>query len=208
MKHEWRKKEKQYYIPKSKVEVIDIPKFKFIQIKGEGNPNMEQFSEKVGVLYSLSYAIKMMPKNGINPEGYFDYVVYPLEGIWSLKEEAKNIEIFNKDDLAYTIMIRQPEFVTEEIVKEAIRITKKKKPSTLLDEVEFITIEEGTCVQMMHIGSFDDEPKSFAIMEDYCREHNLIIKSKNHREIYISDFRKTEPEKLKTVLRYRVNEGK
>lgn len=207
MKHEWRKKEKQYYIPKPKVEVVEIPKFKFIQIKGEGNPNNEQFSEKVRILYSLSYAIKMMPRNGINPEGYFDYVVYPLEGIWSLKEEARNQEIFNKDDLTYTIMIRQPEFVTEDIIKEAINIAKKKKPNILLDEVEFVTIEEGMCIQMMHIGSFDDEPKSFAIMEEYCKENNLRIKSKEHREIYISDFRKTEQSKLKTVLRYMVEES-
>ncbi|MGG7078540.1 GyrI-like domain-containing protein [Clostridium sardiniense] len=205
MKHEWRKKEKQYYIPKTKPEIVDIEEFKFIQIKGEGNPNSEGFSKAVEVLYSLSYTIKMMPRNGINPEGYFDYVVYPLEGIWDLKEEARGKEVLDKDKLVYTIMIRQPEFVTEELFKEAINIVKKKKPNMLLDEVEFVSIEEGKCVQMMHIGSFDDEAKSFEIMEEYCKDNNLEIKSKAHREIYISDFRKTAPDKLKTVLRYRVS---
>lgn len=205
MKHEWRKKEKQYYIPKTKPEIVDIEEFKFIQIKGEGNPNSEGFSKAVEALYSLSYAIKMMPRNGINPEGYFDYVVYPLEGIWDLKEEARGKEVLDKDKLVYTIMIRQPEFVTEELFKEAIDIVKKKKPNILLDEVEFVSIEEGKCVQMMHIGSFDDEAKSFEIMKEYCKDNNLEIKSKAHREIYISDFRKTAPDKLKTVLRYRVS---
>lgn len=205
MKHEWRKKEKQYYIPKTKPEIVDIEEFKFIQIKGEGNPNSEGFSKAVEALYSLSYAIKMMPRNGINPEGYFDYVVYPLEGIWDLKEEARGKDVLDKDKLVYTIMIRQPEFVTEELFKESINIVKKKKPNILLDEVEFVSIEEGKCVQMMHIGSFDDEAKSFEIMKEYCKENNLEIKSKAHREIYISDFRKTAPDKLKTVLRYRVS---
>lgn len=204
MKHEWRKQEKRYYIPKQKPELIEIPPFKFIQLKGEGNPNNDAFSEAIGVLYSLAYAIRMMPKNGFIPEGYEEYVVYPLEGVWDLKEEARNQDTLDKDALVYTIMIRQPEFVTEEVFQEALRRVKQKKPHPLLDEVEFVTIEEGMCVQMMHVGSFDDEKYSFDLMKQYCEENQLNIRSQVHREIYISDFRKTAPEKLKTVLRYRI----
>ncbi len=204
IKYEWRKKEKEYYLPKSKPEVVNIKEFKFIQLKGEGNPNNEEFSKAVGVLYSLAYTIKMMPRNGVNIEGYYDYVVYPLEGLWDLKEESRGNEILDKDKLVYTIMIRQPGFVTEEVFNKAMEIVKKKKPHSLLDNVKFESIEEGKCVQMMHIGSFDEEDKTFEVMKNYCNENNLEIKSKVHREIYISDFRKTAKDKLKTVLRYMV----
>ena len=165
MKHEWRKKEKNYYLPKTNPEIVNIQELKFIQIKGSGNPNSEEFSQKVGTLYSLSYAIKMMPKKGITPKGYFDYTVYPLEGIWDLTNESRDYEIFDKNNLVYTIMIRQPEFVNEEVFKEAIEILKKKNNNPLLDEVEFVSIDEGMCVQMMHIGSLDEEYKSFEVMQ-------------------------------------------
>ena len=204
MKHEWRKKEKQYYLPKAKPEIINMEKFKFIQIEGSGNPNSEEFSEKVGALYSIAYAIKMMPKKGINPDGYFDYTVYPLEGIWGLDEEGKKKDVFDKNNLVYNIMIRQPDFVTKEVFDLAVDITKKKKFNKYLDEIEFGSIYEGMCVQMMHIGSFDEEYKTFQLMKEFCYDNNLSIKDKNHREIYISDFRKISPEKLKTVLRYMV----
>lgn len=204
MKHEWRKREKNYYLPKTKPEIVNIQKLKFIQIKGSGNPNSEAFSERVGTLYSLAYAIKMMPRKGITPNGYFDYTVYPLEGIWDLKEEARHDENFDKNNLVYTIMIRQPDFVTDEVFNEAMSICKKKNNNPLLDEVELVIIDEGMCVQMMHIGSFDNEEKSFEIMKQFCEENNILIKNKAHREIYISDFRRTAEEKLKTVLRYMV----
>lgn len=207
MKHEWRKKEKLYYIPKTKAELVNIESMKFIKIKGEGNPNEEAFSEAVGALYSVAYAIKMMPRNNIEIPEYFEYVVYPLEGLWDLKEEARNKDSFDKSELVYTIMIRQPEFVTEDIFKEAINIVKRKKPNKLLDKVEFSTIEDGLCVQMMHIGPFDEEENTFKVMKEYCEENNLTLRSKVHREIYISDFRKTEQSKLKTVLRYMVEKG-
>lgn len=204
MKHEWRKKEKQYYIPKTKPEIVDVESFKFIQIKGSGNPNNEEFSQKVGTLYSIAYAIKMMPKKGIIPDGYFDYTVYPLEGIWDLKEDARGQDSFAKEDLVYTIMIRQPDFVTEEVFKEAIDIRKKKEANDLLDEVELVNIEDGICVQALHIGPFEEEKKTIELMEKFCEDNDIKIKSKAHREIYLSDFRRTAKEKLKTVLRYRV----
>lgn len=205
MKYEWRKKEKEYYIPKEKPQLVEIPEFKYFTLKGKGNPNTEAFKECIGVLYSLSYAIRMMPKNGITPDGYFEYTVYPLEGIWDLTEEGRLEETLNKDELVYKLMIRQPDFVTQEVVNIAMEIVKKKKPHPLLEKVEFESIKEGLCVQMLHVGPYDDEPRTFSAMKEFCTENNLEIKTLAHKEIYLSDFRKTEASKLKTVLRYLVN---
>lgn len=205
MKFEWRKHAKELYMVKEKVELLTVPEFKFFMLKGKGNPNHEQFSEAVGVLYSLSYAVKMMIKSEVTPDGYFDYTVFPLEGVWDLSEKGKLKENLDKDELLYTIMIRQPDFITKEIAMKAIEIVKKKKPHPLLDNVIFDTMIDGPCVQMLHIGSYDDEIKSFDIMKEYCTENNLERVSKVHREIYISDARKTEKDKLKTVLRYKVS---
>jgi hypothetical protein len=208
MKHEWKRLEKEIYMPKNKPEIIKVPKFKFFTLEGEGNPNSEEFSEAIGVLYSLSYCIKMMPKKGKTPQGYFDYTVYPLEGIWDLKEEAKAKGIMDKDSLVYKIMIRQPDFVTTELAEEALKIVKKSKPHRLLDKAAFEIIEDGQCVQMLHVGSYDTEPESFAKMEEFCVENKLVRESKTHREIYLSDARRTEPEKLNTVLRFKVEKVK
>lgn len=206
MKHEWRKKEKEYYIPKEKPQLLEIPEFKFFTLEGQGNPNTEAFTECIGVLYSLSYAIRMMPKNGITPEGYFEYTVYPLEGIWDLTEKGRSEQTLNKEELVYKLMIRQPDFVTEEIVKMAMEIVKKKKYHPLLEKVKFELIKDGLSVQMLHVGPYDDEPRTFSVMKDFCTENNLTIKTLAHKEVYISDFRKTEPSKLKTVLRYSVEQ--
>lgn len=205
MKLEWRKQEKNLYMPKQKPELVTVPNQKFFMIKGKGNPNNnEEFSEKIGVLYSLSYAIRMMPKNGFTPEGYFEYTVYPLEGVWDLTEEGQKSDVLIKDELLYTIMIRQPDFVNEEVVKRAFEITNKKNPNQYLKEVAFDSMEDGLCVQMLHEGSYDNEPQSFELMKNFIEDNNLERTSMIHREIYLSDFRKVEPEKLKTVLRYNV----
>ncbi len=206
MKYEWRKREKGVYLPKNQPEVIEIPEYKFLTIEGEGNPNSEFFSEYIGVLYALSYAIKMNPKKGKAPKGYFDYTVYPLEGIWDLNEEAKKKYDgnFDKDDLVFKLMIRQPDFVDRAFFTEMLALTRKKKPHDLLDEVKFEKITDGKCVQMMHLGSYDNEPESFKLMETFATKENLLRMSKSHREIYLSDFRKVSPEKLKTVLRFKV----
>jgi hypothetical protein len=205
MKYEWKKEAKELYLPANKPQVINVPAMKFFMLDGRGNPNNEEFAEAIGVLYSLSYAVKMMPKKGTTPEGYFEYTVFPLEGVWDLAEEARGLDKLDKDSLIYTIMIRQPDFVTEELAHMVLENIKNKKPHPMLEKVRFESIEEGACVQMMHLGSYDNEPESFARMEEYCRENNLIRKSKIHREIYISDVRKTSPEKLKTVLRFKVD---
>jgi len=206
MKHEWRKKEKEVYLPKNKPELAEIPAYKYFTVKGEGNPNSEGFPKYIGVLYSLSYTVKMSYKKGIEPPGFFDYTVYPLEGVWDLKDEAK--ENFNgsvnKDDLIFTLMIRQPDFVDEEFAEKILGLTKQKKPHELLDSVKFETMTEGTCVQMLHLGSYDNEPESFRIMEEFATENGCERLSKVHKEIYLTDARKVPPEKLKTVLRFQV----
>ena len=206
MKHEWRKKEKEIYLPKNKPETVDIPEFKYFTIDGEGNPNSDAFPEYIGVLYSLSYAVKMSYKKGIEPDGYFDYAVYPLEGVWDIKEDAKKnfTGTIKKDDLIFKLMIRQPDFVDLDFVDKIMALTKEKKPHELLDSVKFETINEGTCVQMLHLGSYDNEPESFNTMEDFAIAQRLKRFSKIHKEIYLNDARKTAPEKLKTVLRFQV----
>src|SRR5471030_3111035 len=119
MKFEWKKQEKNLYLPKEKPDLITVPQQKFFMISGKGNPNNEEFSEKIGILYSLAYAVRMMPKQGYTPDGYYEYTVYPLEGIWGLTEEGIQSDTLNKNELLYTIMIRQPDFVTQEVVNRA-----------------------------------------------------------------------------------------
>jgi hypothetical protein len=206
MKHEWRKREKEVYLPKNKPIIIQIPEYKFFTIEGTGNPNDDYFSEYIRVLYSLSYAVKMSTKKGIEPKGYFDYTVYPLEGVWDINEEAKKKldGKFDKNDLVFKLMIRQPDFVDEKFAMMILERTKQKKFNVLLDNVKFEKITDGVCVQMMHLGSYDDEPESFKLMEDFAQNENYSRISKVHREIYISDARKVATEKLKTVLRFKI----
>lgn len=203
-KFDWKKEEKQYYLPKNQPEFIKVPPFKFFTIQGKGNPNDVAFGEFVGVLYSLAYAVKMSPKSGNAPEGYFDYPVYPLEGIWDLDEEArKNYNgTLDKNSLVFTLMIRQPDFVNLAFANDIIVRTKLKKPHNLLQNVKFETIEEGNCIQMLHLGHYDSEPESFRKMEEFAATQGLKRKIQTHREIYLSDFRKTSPEKLRTILRF------
>lgn len=145
-----------------------------------------------------------IPKQGDTPEGYFEYTVYPLEGLWDLTEEGRKLNILDKDELLYTIMIRQPEFVTKEVVHKAFENVRKKKPHPFLDEVIFDTIEDGLSVQILHVGPYDNEAESFQVMKEAIIDHDLEIISLKHREIYLSDARKVQPEKFKTVLRYMV----
>lgn len=202
MKHEWKKEEKQFYLPKEKPELVSIPLFKFLTISGKGNPNNDDFAKRVEVLYQLSYAIKMMPRKGYTPDGYFDYQVYPLEGLWDLTEEGRKSDKLDKNELVYTIMIRQPEFVTTDVFDTAIALVRKKNNNPLLNEVKLESIEDGLAVQMLHVGSYDNEPKTFEQMKEFIKDNNLEIKTLRHREIYLSDARKTDASKLKTVLRY------
>lgn len=208
MKHEWRKHEKEFYLPSKKPEKVMVPAFKFYTIEGKGNPNDDFFAEYIGVLYALSYAIKMSPKKGNAPQGYFDYTVYPLEGVWDINDEAKaNYNgTLDKDSLVFKLMIRQPDFVEDDFAAMILEQVKQKKPHDLLEQVKFEKIEEGACIQMMHLGSYDDEPASFKLMEEFATSETLRKKSMVHREIYLSDARKVAADKLKTILRFKVIE--
>jgi hypothetical protein len=206
MKHDWKKFEKQFYLPKNKPEFVKVPPFKFFSIMGQGDPNDKSFREYIGVLYSLAYAVKMSQKNKFAPKDYFEYTVYPLEGIWDITEDGRESTSnrLDKSKLIFNLMIRQPDFVTPDFAYESIERTKKKKNHPFLENVKFEIIEDNYCVQMMHIGTYDDEPFSFTQMEEFCTQNGLIRESKQHREIYLSDFRKVTQDKLKTVLRFRI----
>ena len=206
-KYEWKKKEKNLYQPKTKPEIIDIPSFKFFSLEGKGNPNDEFFADYVGALYSLAYGVKMSYKKGIEPKGFYDYTVYPLEGFWDLTEKGKEESkkgIINKEELLFKLMIRQPDFVDEAYAKFIVEEVKKNKPHVLLNDIKFEEIEEGKVVQMLHVGSYDSEVESFKMMEEFVKEKRFERAEKIHKEIYLSDARKVEAEKLKTILRFKV----
>lgn len=209
MKHEWRKREKKIYLPKAKPEIVDIPTFQFITIDGAGNPGGKLFSECVGALYSLAYGIKMSAKKKMGSHGFYDFTVYPLEGIWDITEEAKKdfSGTINKDDLVYKLMIRQPDFNEADYLREILNKLKSKSSNRLLEKLAFEEITDGKCIQMLHVGSYDNEPESFAEMEKFAAENGVKRLSKVHREIYLSDARKVATEKLKTVLRFQLEQN-
>ncbi len=201
-KLEYKKEFKELYLPKNNPNVIDVPSMRFVIIDGEGDPNGEEFSLAVAALYSFSYAVKMSYKSKEIPEGFYDYTVFPLEGVWDLVDKTKSTT--DKSNFAYSMMIRQPDFLTNELFERFITETKKKKPNAYLDKIKYDTINEGLCCQMLHLGSYDDEPASFKSMEQFCKHNGYDRSSRRHREIYLSDPRKTEAGKLKTVLRFKV----
>lgn len=199
MKYEWKKNEKNLYGVKQKPQLIEIPSAYYIMIKGEGNPNESDFSNRVSALYSLAYGIKMLFKNMEKEElEYSDFTVFPLEGIW----EKSDDEEFDKNKLKYTIMIKQPYFITKEIFDLAFEKVKKKKPNELYDEVNFDCIESKKAIQILHIGSFDTEIESFEKLDNFANEINLERSEKLHTEIYLNNKNRTAEDKLKTILRY------
>lgn len=201
MKYEWKKNEKNLYGVKQKPQLIEIPSAYYIMIKGEGNPNESDFSNRVSALYSLAYGIKMLFKNMEKEElEYSDFTVFPLEGIW----EKSDDEEFDKSKLKYTIMIKQPYFNTKEIFELAFEKVKKKKPNELYDEVSFDCIESKKAIQILHIGSFDTEIESFEKLDNFANEINLERSEKLHTEIYLNNKNRTAEDKLKTILRYNV----
>lgn len=201
-KLDFRKEYKDLYMPKKNPVIVTVPDIDFIMIDGKGDPNGEEFALATAALYSLSYAVKMSYKSDDVPINYYNYTVFPLEGVWDLNDKTKPLT--EKSNFKYKIMIRQPDFLTAELLERFLAETKKKKSNFYLNKVEFGTIAEGLCCQMLHIGSYDDEPRSFEMMHHFCADNGFERISNNHREIYLSDPRKTEPHKLKTVLRYQV----
>lgn len=201
MKYEWRKQEKNLYSVKQTPIIVNVPKQKFIIVKGKGNPNEADFSDRISALYSLAYAIKMLFKNTMKTDNDItDFTVYPLEGLWK-KVNGKELD---KSKLEYTLMIKQPDFITQEIFKKAVENVKKKKNNALYDEISFREIEEGKSIQILHIGSYDDEPRSFEQMNEFARRLNLTRIGDFHREIYLNNKNGTSEEKQKTILRYSV----
>lgn len=209
-KLDYKKEFKDLYMPKKKPSLIDVPAMNFIMIDGKGDPNEEngEYSKAIELLYALSYTIKMSKNGQKKIEGYFEYVVPPLEGLWWC-DDCK-IEFFDKSKFHWTSMIRQPEFVTDEVFKWACSEVSKKKPQLDVSKARFQVLKEGLCVQMMHIGPFDNEPETVNEIEAYIKNNNLrnaiSIVSENgnirrHHEIYLSDPRKIDKQKIKTVLR-------
>lgn len=205
MAFDYKKEYKEYYLPKNKPVIITIPKMNFVAIKGKGNPNDEngEYKNCIGLLYAIAFTIKMSYKGSHKIEGYFEYVVPPLEGFW-WQDGAVTVDYSNKDAFNFISLIRLPDFVTKADFDWAIQeATKKKKMD--FSSVEFITYDEGTCVQCMHLGSYDDEPKTVALMHSFMAENGYaldITKSRYHHEIYLSDPRKCDADKLKTVIRH------
>lgn len=199
---DYKKDFKNHYLPKTVPVIVDIPMMPFLMVSGSGDPNGEEFSKAIEALYSLSYAVRMSYKSENVPEGYYEYTVFPLEGVWDLLDRSKPAT--DKSNFKYNIMIRQPDFLTEHWFERFLEQTERKKPNPFLEKVKFETMTDGLSCQMMHIGSFDNEPASFARMEQFCVESGFTRTSKIHREIYLSDPRRTEQAKLKTVLRFPV----
>ena len=205
MPFDFKKEYKEFYMPKGKPEIVTVPKMNYIAVRGKGNPNEEggEYKKSIELLYGIAYTIKMSKKGDHKIEGYFDYVVPPLEGFW-WQENVDGIDYSHKENFQWISVIRLPDFVTKDDFEWAIEeATRKKKMD--FSKVEFLEIEEGLCVQCMHSGSYDDEPATVAAMDKFIADNgyeNDISDTRRHHEIYLSDARKVAPEKLKTVIRH------
>lgn len=205
MAFDFKEEYKEFYMPKNKPAIVDVPKANYIAIRGKGNPNEEggAYQQAISVLYAVAYTIKMSYKSSRKIEGFFEYVVPPLEGFW-WQDDTTGVNYADKSSFNWLSVIRLPDFVSEQDVKWAAETAEKKKKLDC-SQAEFLTIDEGLCVQILHIGSFDDEPSSVAQMDAYLKEagyKNDITPSRLHHEIYLSDARKVDPSKWKTVIRH------
>ena len=223
MAFDYKKEYKEFYMPKNKPSIVSVPKMNYIAVRGNGDPNAEDgdYKAAIGLLYAIAFTIKMSKKGNHKIEGYFDYVVPPLEGFWwqgerhpadatlrtdrvGRREAADCIDYARKDNFQWISAIRLPDFVTEDDLKWAVAEAAEKKKQDF-SKVEFLTIEEGLCVQCMHIGPYDDEPATVALMDQYLAENgyeNDFSDERRHHEIYLTDARRVVPEKLKTVIRH------
>ena len=205
MVFDFKKEYKELYKPKDKPSIINVEKTNFIAVRGVGDPNAEnsEYKQSISLLYPIAYAIKMSKKGDYKIDGYFDFVVPPLEGFW-WQEGIKGVDYANKQNFHFISLIRMPDFVTKEVFEWAIEETTRKKKKDF-SKVEFFTYDEGLCVQCMHIGPYNDEPITVEAMHEYMIEQGYeldITDERFHHEVYISDVRKISPEKLKTVLRH------
>lgn len=228
MAFDLKKEYKEFYMPKNKPEIVKIPPMNYVAVRGKGNPNVEcgDYQQAISILYAVAYTLKMSYKTDYKIEGFFEYVVPPLEGFWwqgeqhpvdaemrtdrtDRRENIKGIDYSNKDTFNWISVIRLPDFITEKDFAWAVQTATRKKKIDC-SPAEFLTIDEGLCVQIMHQGSFDSEPATVALLEDYLKEQgyeNNINEQRLHHEIYMSDARKVAPEKWKTVIRHPIKKA-
>lgn len=203
MAFDFKKEYKEYYMPPRKPTVVNVPKMNYVAVRGKGDPNEEggDYKKAIGVLYAVAFTIRMSYKGGHDIEGFFEYVVPPLEGFW---HQEGGINYADKSGFNWISCIRLPDFVTKDVFDWAVAEAERKKKIDC-SKAEFLTVEEGLCVQIMHIGPYDDEPKSVAMMDEVVKAEgyqNDIGDSRLHHEIYLSDPRKCDPDKLRTVIRH------
>ena len=205
MAFDFKKEYKEFYLPKNKPQIVTLPPVNYIAVSGKGNPNEEggAYKASIGVVYAIAYTIKMSKMGDHRIEGYYDYVVPPLEGFW-WQEGVDGFDYGDKSTFHWVSVIRLPDFVTRAEFDWAVaEATRKKKLDC--SAAEFLTIDEGECVQIMHLGAFDDEPATVAVMDAFLEENgydNDFSATRRHHEIYLSDARKVVPEKWKTVIRH------
>ncbi len=205
MAFDFKKEYKEYYMPKNKPEIVEVPKANYIAVRGKGDPNEEggAYQQAISVLYAVAYTLKMSYKTDYKIEGFFEYVVPPLEGFW-WQEGRVGVDDTDKSSFNWISVIRLPDFVTREDFAWAVETAGKKKKLDC-SSAEFLTLDEGLCVQIMHIGAFDDEPATVALMDAYLAQNGYVNDwsgTRLHHEIYLSDARRVAPEKWKTVIRH------
>ena len=205
MAFDFKKEYKEFYMPKNKPEIVTVPKANYIAVRGKGNPNEIDgaYQQAISILYAVAYTLKMSYKTEHKIEGFFEYVVPPLEGFW-WQDNVDGIDYADKAAFNWISVIRLPEFITQKDFEWAVETASEKKKLDC-SSAEFLTVDEGLCVQIMHIGAFDDEPQTVTLMDEYIAQNgyeNDITESRLHHEIYLSDARKVAPEKWKTVIRH------
>lgn len=205
MAFDFKKEYKEFYLPKNKPQIVTVPRANYIAVRGQGDPNEEggAYRQAIQILYAVAYTLKMSYKTDHKIKGFYEYVVPPLEGFW-WQDNAEGIDYSDKSAFHWISVIRLPDFVTKEDFDWAVETATKKK-GIECSSAEFLTVEEGLCVQIMHLGAFDDEPATVALMDDYLKENgyaNDLTDQRLHHEIYMSDARKVAPEKWKTVIRH------
>lgn len=210
MAFDYKKEYQEFYMPKSKPSIVTVPEVNYIAVRGQGDPNPEDsdYKKAINLLYGVAFTIKMSKKGSHQIEGYFDYVVPPLEGFW-WQDDVIGVDYAHKEGFNWISVIRLPDFVTRDDFKWAVEeATRKKKQD--FSKVEFLTYEEGLCVQCMHIGPYDDEPATVQMMHEYMEEEGYVLDitdQRLHHEIYLSDARKVAPERLKTVIRHPIRKS-
>lgn len=209
MAFDYKKEYREFYMPKAKPEIVSVPSMNYIAVRGTGDPNVEggAYKASINLLYGIAFTIKMSKLGSRQIEGYFDYVVPPLEGFWR-QEGMEGFDYRRKEDFHWISVIRLPDFVKQEDLSWAIEEAERKKNQDF-SAVEFLTVEEGLCVQMLHLGHFDEEPKSVDLMDAFIAEHgfeNDFSPARMHHEIYLSDARKVPPERWRTVIRHPIRE--